>query len=119
MAAQTQAIPNQSVDVFNGFPVQPATADGAVTLYSGIVKITKAGVCAMTLAAPTTNGRVLVFDAATAHAHTLTITAGLRGAGAGADTLTWGGAVGDGITLYSSDGAWYVWPGTNLNVSIG
>lgn len=114
---QTAAVPNKTPGIFNGFPVTTASADGAITLYSGIVKITKAGVCAMTLAAPVLDGRVLVFDSATANAHTLTITAGLRGAGAGADVLTWGGAIGDGITLYSSGGAWYVWPGTALNVT--
>jgi hypothetical protein len=71
----------------------------------------------MTLAAPTVNGRVLVFDSATAQAHTLTVEGGLRGAGAGADIGTFGGAIGDGVTLYSLDGAWYPWPGTNLNVT--
>jgi hypothetical protein len=113
----TLPVPNQAVSVFNGFPVTVASADGAITAYSGIINITKAGVCAMTLAAPTRNGRVLIFDSATAQAHTLTITAGLRGAGAGADVLTWGGAIGDGITLYSYNGAWYVIPGTALNVT--
>jgi hypothetical protein len=117
---QTTAIPALSEPVFNGYPKQVMADTGAVTLFSGLVIITKAGVAALTLAAPAVNdNRVLIFDSTGAHAHTLTITAGLRGAGAGADVLTWGGAVGDGITLYSYAGAWYVVPGTNLNVTIG
>lgn len=118
MATQTKAIPRSTEPVFNGFPKEVMSADGAVTLFSGLIVITKGTACAMTLAAPATNdNRVLVFDSTTAAAHTLTITAGLRGAGAGADVLTWGGAIGDGITLYSYNGAWYVWPGTALNVT--
>lgn len=99
--------------------VTPMAANGAVTIKTGIVQITKAGVCAMTLAAPTAaqEGTVIVFDSATAQAHTLTITAGLRGAGAGADVGTWGGAIGDGITLYAYNLFWWPVPGTALNVT--
>ena len=105
-----------------GGVIQPVTvmaANGAVTVKSGIVQITKAGVCAMTLAAPTAaqEGTVIIFDSATAQGHTLTITAGLRGAGAGADVGTWGGAIGDGITLYAYNLFWWPVPGTNLNVT--
>jgi hypothetical protein len=120
MATQTKSVPQIAEPVFNGFPKEVMSANGAVTLFSGLVVITKATACVMTLAAPNVNdNRVLVFDSTTAAAHTLTITAGLRGAGAGADVLTWGGAIGDGITLYSYNGAWYVWPGTALNVTAG
>lgn len=114
---QTKAIPGISTFVFNGMPIENASASGAITLYSGIVQITKAGVAALTLAAPTEDGRVLILDSTTANAHTVTITAGLRGAGAGADVLTWGGAIGDGIALYSSGGYWYPVPGTTVNVT--
>lgn len=114
----TRSIPyNLPYGVLGQFPIEAYAANGAVTLNSGIVHITKAGVCALTLAAPTEDGRVLIFDSATAQAHTITITAGLRGAGAGADVGTFGGAIGDGTTLYSYNGAWYVWPGTSLNVT--
>ena len=99
------------------FPVAQYDTNGAVTLSSGIVQITKGTACALTLAAPTEDGRVLIFDSTTAAAHTITITAGLRGAGSGADVGTFGGAIGDGTTLYSFNGAWYVWPGTSLNVT--
>jgi len=100
-------------------PLQVASADGAITLASGIVHITKAGVCALTLAAPSDDGLTLFLDSATAQAHTVTIAAGLRGAGGGADVLTWGGAIGDGIGLYSYGGYWFPIPGTTVNVSAG
>lgn len=114
----TRSIPyNLPYGVLAQFPVVAMDTNGAVTLNSGIVQLAKAGVLALTLAAPTEDGRVLIFDATTANAHTITITAGLRGAGAGADVGTFGGAIGDGTTLYSYNGAWYVWPGTSLNVT--
>ncbi|MEM6280586.1 MAG: hypothetical protein AAF787_00215 [Chloroflexota bacterium] len=100
--------------------VEVASEDGAVTIKSGIVAITKAGVAALTLAAPTAgddDGKVLVIDSHTANAHTLTVAGGLRGAGAGADVGTFGGAIGDGVTLYAYNGAWYPVPGSNLNVT--
>lgn len=101
-------------------PVVLASADGAITIKHGIVAITKAGVCALTLAAPTAgvdDGKTLIIDATTAAAHTLTISGGLRGAGSGADVGTFGGAIGDGIMLYARNGAWYPVPGTNTNVT--
>ena len=121
MAAEpSRSIPfNPIYSALQPFPVVALSTDGAVTLSSGIIQLAKAGVLALTLAAPTEDGRVLIFDATTANAHTITITAGLRGAGGGADVGTFGGAIGDGTTLYSYNGAWYVWPGTSLNVSWG
>lgn len=115
-------------DVFAGgfqHDVQVAAANGAITIKSGIVVLTKAGVAAMTLAAPTAgaqsaggdDGKVLVIDAQTANAHTITLAGGLRGAGAGADVGSFGGAIGDGIALYAYNGAWYPVPGTNVNVT--
>ena len=106
-------------------PIQVASANGAITIKSGIVAITKAGVCVLTLAAPVAgaqsvggdDGKILYLDAQTANAHTVTIANGLRGAGAGADVGTFGGAVGDGIALYAYNGAWYTVPGTNTNVT--
>lgn len=98
-------------------PVQVASADGAITLRNGVVAITKGSAAALTLAAPTVDGLVLYIDAHTAHAHTVTVAGGLRGAGAGADVGTFGGAIGDGIVLYSYNGAWYPVPGTNTNVT--
>lgn len=103
-------------------PIQVALVSGAITIKSGIVTITKAGVAVMTLAAPIAgkdDGKRLVIDSQTAQAHTVTITAGLRGAGSGADVLTWGGAIGDGIELYAYNGYWFPVPGTTVNVTAG
>lgn len=101
-------------------PKQVMSADGAITIKDGVVVVTKAGVCAMTLAAPLPvhdDGKTLVIDSHTAQAHTLTLAGGLRGAGSGADVGTFGGAIGDGIVLYAYNGAWYPVPGTNVNVT--
>lgn len=100
-------------------PLQVASADGAITIKSGIVHITKSSACALTLAAPSKfdSGKVLYVNSATAQAHTVTISGGLAGAGSGADVGTFGGAVNDGIALYAYNGAWYTLPGTNVNVT--
>lgn len=99
-------------------PTQVMSADGAITIKDGVVIATKAGVCAMTLAAPVAgadDGKILVIDSTTAQAHTLTVAGGLRGAGASADVGTFGGAIGDGVSLYAYNGAWY--PIRNTNVT--
>lgn len=106
-------------------PIQVASADGAITIKSGMVVITKAGVAALTLAAPAAgaqsaggdDGKVLYIDSLTANAHTVTLAGGLRGAGSGADVGTFGAAIGNGIVLYAYNGAWYPVPGTNTNVT--
>ena len=99
---------------------QVASADGAITIKSGVVVITKATAAALTLAAPTAgtdDGKVLWIDATTAAAHTVTIANGLRGAGAGADVGTFGVAIGNGLGLYAYNGAWYPIPGTTTGVT--
>jgi hypothetical protein len=55
--------------------VRVASADGAVNPnVDGLIPITKAGVCAMTLAAPARDGIELEFISRTANAHTITAT---------------------------------------------
>lgn len=101
-------------------PVQVASGDGAITIKSGVVVITKGSAAALTLAAPTASdddGKILVIDSTTAAAHTVTLAGGLRGAGSGADVGTFGAAIGNGIMLYAYNGAWYPVPGTNTNVT--
>ena len=64
----------------DSFAVQVAAASGAITIKEGTVIITKAGVAAMTLAAPTAgaqsaggdDGKELVIISNTANAHTIT-----------------------------------------------
>lgn len=101
-------------------PLQVMAADGAILIKEGFVTIVKAGVCAMTLAAPIAgedDGKKLVIDSQTAQAHTLTIANGLRGAGASADVGTFTAAIGNGVSLYAYNGAWYPVPGSNVNVT--
>ncbi len=119
MAVNTQFSPKI---ISQGVPyqhnVEEATANGAIqAVAGGQVFITKAGVCALTLAAPYAAGARLTIIATTAHAHTVTVTNGIGGAGSGSDVGTFGGAIGDGVTLISWNGFWYVEPGTNLNVT--
>ena len=105
--------------------IEVEAADGAISLKSGIVVITKGTAALLTLAAPTAgapedggdDGKQLVVDSTTAAAPQLTVAGGLRGAGAGADVGTFGAAIGNGIVLYAYNGAWYPVPGTNTNVT--
>lgn len=109
-----------SGDVVNVFEV--ASANGAITIPdrgSKTVFVTKAGVCAMTLAAPTAtthDGVRITFVSTTAQAHTVTVaTAGFNDLGAAGDVGTFGGAKGDGLTVAAYQGDWYVVG--NINVT--
>jgi hypothetical protein len=107
MATPTNFIPQLGTGVPVQLPVQTISADGAVTLVAGgIVKVTKAGVCAMTLAAPAGDGALLIVTSDTANAHTLTVTGGAGGAGQ--DVGTFGGAINDSCTLVSAGSEWHV-----------
>lgn len=100
--------------------VAAASADGAVAVGDKDVFITKAGVCAMTLASPTAtthDGVIMRFVAATANAHTLTITAGFNGGGASKDVATFGGAVGDTVAVEAYQGVWYILNSTNITLA--
>ena len=96
-----------------------ASADGALTIQNSTVVVTKAGVCAMTLAAPSTaqNGTRITIVSATANAHTLTVaTIGLNDLAGSGDLGTFGGAKGDGLTVVAYNGDWFVT--SNINVTI-
>jgi hypothetical protein len=90
--------------------IQVLAVDGAITIKSSTVFITKAGVCAMTLGIPTTaeNGTRIVFIATTASAHTLTVaTIGINAADGSGDLATWTAAIGNNIVLVAYAGEWY------------
>jgi hypothetical protein len=100
--------------------VQILAVDGSITIKSGIVVVTKATACAMTLPAPVAlidDGKTLVIASQTAAAHTLTVANGLAGVGSGADVGTFGAAADNGVTLYAYNGAWYLVPGSVNNVT--
>ncbi len=95
----------------NDMDFQELTADGAINIKNGVVKLNKAGVLAATLANPTDvtddNKELMVF-AAQAQANTVTVTGGFGGGGTGEDVATFSGVVGDNITLRAFGGKWYI-----------
>lgn len=98
--------------------VNAAAADGAITIETSTVVVTKGGVAVLTLAAPSTaqNGTCITIVSATANAHTLTVaTAGFNDLGAAGDVATFGGAKGDGLTVVAYNGDWFVT--SNINVT--
>lgn len=103
--------------------VTEVTADGAITIptRNTVFAITKAGVAAMTLAAPTADvhdGVTLTFISATAQAHTLTnASPGFNGAGAGGDVGTFGGAIGDNIVVVAHNAVWLVVSKVNVTLA--
>jgi hypothetical protein len=121
------AIINASVALTGpqALPLFVASVDGAITIKSGIVHITKGSAAALTLAAPVAglpsaggdDGKELIIRSNTAFAHTVTIANGLAGAGASADVGTFGAAANNGVSLYAYNGAWYQIPGSNVNVT--
>src|SRR5688572_29446268 len=92
-------------------PKREYLVNGAITIKRGTAELTKGSAGAYTLAAPLASdeGSRLVIQAMTAHAHTVTqTTPGYDGAGSGRDVATFGGAVGDCVTLRASGGKWMV-----------
>lgn len=98
-----------------------AAADGAISIAPKTVMITKAGVCALTLAAPTAtthDGYIIRIVATTAHAHTVTAaTIGFNAANAGGDVATFGGAIGDNLTIIAYQGEWYILNAVNVTLA--
>jgi len=100
------------------------TADGAIAipLEDTTYYCTKAGVAAMTIVDPTPgthDGLILRFIATTANANTLSNAAGsgFNAGGASKDIGTFGGAIGDGITITAYGGKWLVV--SSVNVTLG
>lgn len=105
-----------------GNKLQSLGASGAVVIRPGTVVITKAGVAALTIADPTSgvhDGLEMTFISSTAQAHTLSNAAGsgFNAGGAGADVGTFGGAIGDGITIVAYGGKWLVKDKTNVTLA--
>lgn len=90
--------------------VQVASADGAISIKSGTVIVTKGTAAALTLADPASSdtGKELHIVSTTAAAHTVTIAGGLNGAGASADVGTFGAAAGNYVRLVAYNAKWYL-----------
>lgn len=101
--------------------VAAVTADGAISVPVGNTTyfITEdADGAAMTLVDPTAtthDGVTLTFISTTAQAHTLDLVTGINGGAA--DVGTFGGAVGDSVTIVAYQGVWYEMPNANVNVT--
>jgi hypothetical protein len=105
-------------DEAGGAPFLNYPANGAIGPYSGTAFLTKAGVGVYTLALPvagTDDGKMLQIQSSTANAHTVTTPAnGFNGA---THIATFGGAIGDNITLRAQGGRWLVVDATNVVLS--
>jgi hypothetical protein len=87
------------------------TTNGALTVTSGNYVITKAGVLADTLGAPTAgiqDGTLIVLTSSTANAHTLTATGLLQTGTASVNVATFAAQAGAGLVLQAFNGKWIV-----------
>lgn len=89
-----------------------ASADGAITVSDGVsreIMITKAGVCALTLAAPAADRQRLTITSTTANAHTVTTVDLIHDGTTGThDLATFAAFPGASLTLIGYSGKWYV-----------
>lgn len=100
-------------------PVQDASADGAITVSPGIVKISKsASAAALTLDAPASSGISLIITSTTNKAHVITAT-GLIADGTDGyhDAITLDAHKGAGVSLVSIGSKWHVISLQNATVS--
>ena len=97
------------------------TANGAVANHTGhVYTITKAGVCALTLAAPTSgtdDGIEITLTSMTAFAHTLTATGLLNTGSASVNLATFAAFAGAGLTLIAVSGKWNVLASVGITFS--
>lgn len=94
-------------------------SDGAITVAPQIALLTKAGVGAYTLAAPTAtthDGYQLCAVSTTANAHVITFASGKINGGSNV-TITYGGAIGDAACLVAYQGVWYTTSAINATVA--
>ena len=100
---------------------QTLTANGAIPAHgSHTYVITKAGVAAMTLAAPTAvtdDGNEIVVTSDTANAHTITATGLLDTGTASVNVATFAGQKGAGLSLLAYNGRWKVTAAVGITFS--
>jgi hypothetical protein len=85
-----------------------ASADGAITVASSHVAITKGTAAALTLAMPAAadDGTMITITAETAAAHVVTAALGFNDKGS-AGTATFGGAKGDSMIIVARNQKWW------------
>lgn len=105
-------IENAVMALPRGNGVQTLAASGAIPpRWPGVYNVTKAGVAALTLAAPTAgvdDGVVITVTSSTANAHTLTATGLLQTGTASVNVATFAAQAGAGVTLMAVNGKWNV-----------
>lgn len=114
--------PESGLDFPSPTPLQAVPASGALSVSSGSYLITKAGVAALTLAAPTAgvqDGMVIKVTSGTANAHTITATSLFYNGGSGVPytTATFTAYAGAEIVLKAYNGYWYVVSTVNVTLS--
>lgn len=88
-------------------PTQVITGDGAITIKTGLVLLTKGSAAAITIAVPDQDGQVLYVVTTTAQAHVITQgTVGFNAKGS-SGTCTYTAAIGNAVMLVSYNGNWY------------
>ena len=102
-------------------PVTTIAGDGAITIApSAMIKLSKGTAAAITLAAPTTTThdgyKVMVFST-TAAAHVITGSVDGFNAKGSSGTITFGGAIGDSVSLVAMGGHWYTTSKVNATVA--
>jgi hypothetical protein len=122
------SIPNVANDPSLGtldaeYAVLPQAASAAVAIAPGLYPITKSGVAALTLAAPTAglpsagghDGYTMTFMDTGGHAHTITTPAsGINGS---LHVATFGGSVPQFCTMRAYGGVWYVLQSSGVTLS--
>lgn len=114
--------PGEGRDMPSPTPLQLEGTNGALSVSSGSYVITKAGVLALTLAAPTAtyqDGMIITVRSATANAHTITATSLLYNGASGVPytTATFAAYAGAYIQLQAYQGVWYVIGTLNVTLS--
>lgn len=100
--------------------IQAITGDGAITIQQGRVFLSKGSAAAITIAAPTATTHdylTVVVVSLTAQAHVITSAVeGFNDKGS-SGTATFGGAIGDSVTLTAYQGNWYTTAKVNVTIA--
>lgn len=100
--------------------IQAITGDGAITIQNSTVVLSKGSAAAITLAAPTAtthDGYIIRVVAISAQAHQITGSVDGFNAKGSSGTITFGGAIGDSVTLVAYNGHWYTLAKVNATVA--
>jgi hypothetical protein len=103
---------SDSINKLLGGPLVALSASGAIDPHTAArYVITKSGIAALTLAAPTSgadDGLNIEIISSTANAHTLTATGLFEDGASHVNVATWPSAIGGSISLVAYQGKWYV-----------